>query len=78
MEKEPRSSPGRSSQRPFNAYAEYSGLAIQMMVVILVGVFGGIKLDRFTDLSFPVFTVGLTVIAVIISMVMVVLKVMRK
>jgi hypothetical protein len=49
-----------------------------MMVVIVLGVFAGIALDRFVDPSFPVFTVGLSLLAVVISMLMVVVKVMRK
>ena len=36
-------SPGKS---PLNNYARYSGIAIQMLVIIFLGVFGGYKLDQ--------------------------------
>jgi F0F1-type ATP synthase assembly protein I len=38
-----------------------------MLIIILVGVFGGIKLDQWLKMSFPVFTVILSVLAVILS-----------
>jgi hypothetical protein len=53
-------------------------MAIQMLVVIGLGVFGGIKLDQHIDLGFPVFTVGLTLLAVILAMVMIIVKVLRE
>ena len=43
-------------------YAKYSGLAFQMVAFILVGVFGGIKLDSWLSLKFPVFTVVLSLL----------------
>jgi len=39
-----------------------------MIAIILVGVFGGIKLDQIVRIEFPVFTVVLTIISVIFSM----------
>ena len=39
-----------------------------MIAIILVGVFGGIKLDELVKWEFPVFTLVLTVLAVIMSM----------
>lgn len=44
-------------------YAKYSSLAFQMVAIILIGVFGGIKLDRWLELRFPVFTVVLSLLA---------------
>jgi hypothetical protein len=35
-----------------------------MLIIILVGVFGGVKLDQLVDLRFPVFTVLLSIISV--------------
>jgi len=61
--------------RPSKAYAEYSGLAIQMALVIGLGVWAGVKLDDRLSMRFPAFTVGLSLFAVIIAMVMVILKV---
>jgi F0F1-type ATP synthase assembly protein I len=39
-----------------------------MIAIILVGVFGGIKLDELVKWEFPVFTLVLTLLAVILSM----------
>jgi F0F1-type ATP synthase assembly protein I len=46
-------------------YARYSNLAFQMIAILAVGVFGGIGLDRWLKLKFPVFTVILSFLAVI-------------
>jgi F0F1-type ATP synthase assembly protein I len=43
-----------------SSYSRYSGLAFQMIAFILIGVFGGIKLDKWLKLEFPVFTVILS------------------
>jgi len=39
-----------------------------MAAVIFAGTFGGIKLDKLTNLSFPIFTVSLSIVSVIIAM----------
>lgn len=44
-------------------YAKYSNLAFQMVAFILVGVFGGIKLDQWLHMKFPVFTVVLSLLS---------------
>jgi F0F1-type ATP synthase assembly protein I len=38
-----------------------------MLVIILIGVFGGIKLDEWLKLTVPVFTIILSILAVILS-----------
>jgi len=48
-------------------YARYSSLALQMLVIIGVGVFAGIKLDAWLKTGFPVFTVVLSILSVILS-----------
>jgi F0F1-type ATP synthase assembly protein I len=49
-------------------YARYSGLAFQMVAIILIGVFGGIKLDKWLSLKFPVFTVILSLFGIGIAL----------
>jgi F0F1-type ATP synthase assembly protein I len=39
-----------------------------MIAIILVGVFGGVKLDKIVRWEFPVFTLVLTILAVFMSM----------
>jgi F0F1-type ATP synthase assembly protein I len=48
-------------------YTRYTSIAFQMLVIILIGVFGGIKLDEWLNFSLPVFTVIFSVLAVILS-----------
>jgi F0F1-type ATP synthase assembly protein I len=48
-------------------YARYSNLAFQMIAILLVGAFGGIKLDKWLHLTFPIFTVLLSFIAVVLA-----------
>lgn len=38
-----------------------------MIAIILLGVFGGMKLDQLIKMEFPVFTVALTILSVIFS-----------
>ena len=45
-------------------FAKYSGLGVQMIVIILVTVWGGIKLDKLFGLETPVFTVILSLLGV--------------
>ncbi len=64
------SNPKKPKNKPstLNSYARYSGLAFQMIAIILVGVFGGIKLDEIVKWEFPVFTLVLTLLSVMASM----------
>jgi len=54
-------------KNPLKSYARYSAIAFQMLFIILAGVFGGIKLDKYLELKFPVFTLIFTVLAVILA-----------
>ncbi len=53
------------------SYGRYTGIAFQMIAVLLFGVFGGIQLDAYFETS-PILTVTLTIFAVFAAMVMVV------
>ena len=46
-----------NQKNPLPDYARYSSIALQMLVIIAGGVFGGYKLDEYLNLKFPVFTV---------------------
>ena len=48
-------------------YARYSSIAFQMLIIILIGVFGGIKLDEWLKLTIPVFTIVFSILAVILA-----------
>ncbi len=49
--------------------AQYSSMALQMIIIILAGAFGGYELDKWLQWKFPVFTVVLTILAVILSVI---------
>jgi hypothetical protein len=56
-----------SKKNPLKNYAKYSSIAFQMLVIILLGVFGGYKLDQYLELKFPVFTLVLSLASVALA-----------
>ena len=54
-------------KKSLGSYTRYTNIAFQMLIIILIGVFGGIKLDGWLKLSVPVFTIVFTILAVILS-----------
>jgi len=59
----------KSKEHPLKFYAKYSALGFQMLAIILAGAFGGWALDNKVEWKFPVFTLVLTVLAVIMSII---------
>jgi len=53
---------------PLKFYARYSTLAIQMIVIIVGGAFGGKAIDNWLDWEFPVFTLVFTILSVVIAL----------
>lgn len=49
---------------PINSYARYTGIAIQMVVIIVVMTFAGVKLDSRRASDTPVFTIVLSLLGV--------------
>lgn len=76
MEKKPRKTPS-SRRKQLEAYGKYSAIAGQMIFIILAGVFGGIKLDEWLNLKFPVFTLILTLAGVGLALYSVIRQVTR-
>ncbi len=67
MKKSPtlaKASPPEEGKKELSGYARYSNLAFQMLAIIGIGVFGGVKIDEWLNLKFPVFTLILSVLAV--------------
>ena len=63
----PETKPRLPPKKQLEFYARYSSLALQMLVIIGLGVFGGVKLDEWLNPGFPVFTLVLSVLSVILS-----------
>lgn len=51
-----------------NNYAKYSGMAMQMMAIIVIGVLAGRKIDQWAATKYPVFTLVLTLLSVFAAM----------
>ena len=58
----------KNPKRPLNKgvkdFARYSGMAFQMIGIILISTWGGIKLDKLTGFEKPVFTIILSLLGV--------------
>lgn len=59
-------------------YSRYSSIAIQMLTIILLGVFGGVKLDQWIGLKFPLFSIVLSLSSVILAIYIVTKDLIRK
>lgn len=59
-------------------YSKYSSIAAQMLIIILIGVFGGMKLDQWIGWHFPVFTVILSILAVMFAIYIVTKDLIKK
>ena len=66
------------NRESLNNYARYSGIAFQMILIILAGLFLGMKIDKWLHTSDPVFTAILSVLGVILATYMVIKDVLRK
>lgn len=61
----------KSKQKPIdrlNTYAKFSGIAFQMIVIIGLGTYVGLKLDEKYPNELSLFTIALSLISVIITM----------
>ncbi len=57
-----------------NNYAKYSGLAFEMLGIIILGVWGGIKLDALIDTK-PLFSVVLSLGGVALAIYQMIVKI---
>ena len=64
-------SPQNQNQKknnPLNSYAQFSGMAFQMIAIIGLGVYGGIKLDEKYPNKYRMFTLLLSLFAIGIAL----------
>jgi ATP synthase protein I len=69
MEEQPQKKNSRESEKKtenssINTYAKYTALGFQMIAIILVSVWGGIKLDSLLAFQTPVCTIVLSLLGV--------------
>ena len=60
----PNESKNQKSSSKINAYAKFSGIAFQMIAVIGLGSYGGVKLDEIYPNQYAVFTIACSLLAV--------------
>ena len=51
-------------KKKLDDFIRYSSLGFEMIVIMGVGTFAGVKIDQWLDLKFPAFTLGLMILAV--------------
>lgn len=56
--------PEKLPDKGLNSFGKYSGMAFQMIAIILVTTWGGIELDKHTKSDFPLFTIILSLLGV--------------
>ena len=56
--------PKGSLNKGLTDFTRYSGMAFQMLAIILATTWGGIKLDKLAGFSKPVFTIILSILGV--------------
>lgn len=69
MPKQPKKS------NPLNSYAKYSGIALQMFVIIGVGSFIGVKIDDYTENTNNLWTIILSLSSTILAVVFVIRRI---
>lgn len=68
------SEPQNPRKKPLQDYAKFSGIAIQMLSVILLGTYGGVKLDEYFEIQSHL----LTIIASLLSVALAIYIIVRK
>lgn len=64
QESSKKKSPKNSQNKGLRDGARYTGIAFQMLAIILITVWGGVKLDKLTGWHTPVFTIILSLLGV--------------
>ena len=63
-EQQKEKNPKKQQNKGLSDYARYTGIAFQMIAIILLTTWGGIKLDKLAGFSKPVFTIILSLLGV--------------
>lgn len=68
--------PNERDKKPMAAYARYSSIGIQMLVIIGLGTFAGVKLDENYPNKHNLFTVVFSLVSVLIAIFYVVKRIL--
>ena len=66
--KDPKEPKKKGQGNRIKNYARYSGIAFQMIAIIVLGTYGGVKLDESYPNKYSLFTVICSLVAVALSM----------
>lgn len=55
-------------KKQLQSYAKYSGIAFQMLAIIVIGSFAGVKLDEKFPNAYPLFTITLSLLSIAMAM----------
>ena len=66
--KDPNESKNQKRNSRINAFARFSGIAFQMIAIILLGTYGGMKLDESHPNDYSIYTVICSLLSVGIAM----------
>jgi len=64
QESSKKKNPKKLQSKGVQDFAKYSSIAFQMIGIILITVWGGVKLDKLTGWNTPVFTIVLSLLGV--------------
>ena len=64
----PQDDQNQGKNNPLNAYARFSAIGFQMIVIIGLGVYGGVKLDQKYPNKYRLFTITLSLLAIGIAL----------
>ena len=64
LQQQKKTNPKNKLNKGIKDFSKYSGIAFQMIGIILVSVWGGVKLDKLTGWHTPVFTIVLSLLGV--------------
>jgi F0F1-type ATP synthase assembly protein I len=64
-------------KEPLKNYVKYSGIGVQMILMISLGAWAGIKLDEHFEFKTPIFTICLLLFSVVASMYYVIRSLMK-
>jgi F0F1-type ATP synthase assembly protein I len=70
--------PNKSLNKGLENFTRYSGIAFQMIGIILLTTLGGVKLDKITGWETPVFTIILSLLGVFAAMYLAIRGFMKK
>ena len=63
-QKDPKKEEKEQKSSGLHDFARYSGMAFQMIAIILVATWGGTRLDKMLEMNTPVFTIILSLLGV--------------